>query len=559
MHTTSTPTVTTTADPHAGAALLAGLERGSATGLRISTALLLGDSIAAIGFAGGLAGAVAQLAVSPEGAVPWLALALASACLRGAASMSAARSGACTSGVARLALRRRVVAGALSRTDGATVGGGLMQMVVEEVDAMDAYLARYLPTRRAAAVAPLLVLAAIACASPLTAAILLATLVPFILLMALAGAASASESGRQFAALGRLSGLFADRIRALPIVLAFGAQAREADRLGRAAEDVAKRTLRVLRLAFLSSAVLEFFGALCVALVAVYAGFNLLGLLPFHVSEKLDLGRAFFVLALAPEFHAPMRRLATAYHDRQAAATAAGRLAGLAEHGPAQPVDLAPVDAAPAVRFEQVVIRYPGSHQPVVAGLSFEVPAGRMVAIVGASGSGKTSLLRLLLGAAPLSGGRVLVGELALADGQGVAAQAAWIGQSPLVVPGSLHRNLALARPDACTADILEAAAQAGLGPLLARRDGGLGATIGARGGGLSGGERRRIALARALLKPSAIWLLDEPTAHLDEASEAALIATIVRTRAGRTTLVATHSERLAAVADMVIRLDTTR
>lgn len=537
-------------------------ERGSRAWLRRSTGLLLTDTVAAVGFAAGLAGAVSALVDRPESAWPWLLLALVSAGLRGAAAMASARCGARASEVARQRLRQRAVAGALAGgIDGGTTGGGLMHTAVDGVDAFDAYLARFVPARRAATVAPLLVLAAVAWASPVSALILLGTLVPFVVLMAFAGVASADESGRQFRALNRLSGLFADRLRALPVVLAFGAERREAERLQAAAQEVANRTLRVLRLAFVSSAVLEFFAALGVALVAVYAGFQLLGLLPFPVPETLDLAQAFLALALAPEFYAPMRRLAAAYHDRQAASTAAERLAPLVaaadRPAPATAAGTLPsVGGAPSLRFDNVTIQYPGQASPAVKNLSFTVGAGCTVAILGPTGSGKTSLLRLLLGVAPLVAGQVLVGNRVLDEGESIAAQAAWVGQHPLVVPGTLHDNLVLAWPEASKSMVSDAVTAAGLGSLLMRRGLDMQSPVDARGSGLSGGERRRLALARAVLKPAPVWLLDEPTAHLDETSEAGLVASIARARRGRTTLIATHSEKLAAIADVVIRLE---
>lgn len=540
-----------------GRQLLSGLEHLNAAGLRRSTMLMLIDAVAAIGFAGGLAGAVAAIDGSMRrNALAWLALAAVAAAARGLVAWGGMRYGAEVSGSARSSLRQRVVRGAMARPGLAGTGGRLMQLAVDEVDALDGYLARFVPARRAACLAPLMILCAIACASLVTAAILLGTIVPFIVLMAFAGAASAGESSRQFEALSRLSSVFADRLRALPVVLAFRAEERQAALLNDAAQGVASRTLRVLRLAFLSSAVLEFFSALCVALVAVYCGFQLLGLMPFSIPERLDLSRAFFVLNLAPEFYAPMRRLAAGYHDRQAAATSAGRLLPLlAGPLPAGKIDTLP--AAPLVRFEHVSIRFPGRPDPAVHDLTFELPAGRTVALLGPSGSGKSSVLRLLLGAAPLSEGRVFIEDRSLENGEGVAAHAAWVGQSTLIIPGTLARNLALACPGASQAQMADAMRSVGLEGLLTRR-GGLQAPINARGSGLSGGERRRLALARAMLKPSMVWLLDEPTAHLDPASEADLIAFIDSNRRGRTTLIATHSEKLAAIADMVIRLERT-
>ena len=526
---------------------------------RGSTTLLLLDTGAAIGFAAGLAGAV--VTVPSIGAMlPWAALMAVSGGARGTFAMLATRVGAVGAEQSKLHLRRRIVETSLNRAPGSTATTGtLMNAAVDEVDAIDGYVARFLPARQAGAVAPFLVLAATAFASPVAAGILFATLVPFILVMALAGGAAADVSRQQFVALSRLSGLFADRIRALPIVLAFGAEDREAAALGRAADDLARRTMRVLRVAFVSSGALEFFSALSVALVAVYCGFNLLHLLPFPVPEQLDLGRALFVLAVAPEFYAPMRRLAAAYHDKQSAETAADRLAALeGERQTSVTAKMRVPRGAPGIAFDAVTIRYPGEDAAAVSHFSLDIMPGETVALLGPSGSGKSSLLHLLLGLAPLSEGTVRVNGIDLTDIASVATITAWVGQSPLIIAGSIRDNLLLACPAASAQDLSHVIHAAGLGPMLAKRAQGLDSPIDARGGGLSGGERRRIALARALLKSAPLLLLDEPTAHLDAEAEDDLIATIDRARAGRTTLIATHSERLAAIADRVIRLGDT-
>lgn len=525
---------------------------------RASTALLLLDTLAAIGFAGGLAGAIVAVPQGAGAMLPWAALTAVSGAARGLFAMLAARTGADGAHQAKQRLRRRIVEAALhAAPDAATSlshrAGGLANAIVDEVDAIDGYVARFLPARHAAAFAQLLVLATTALASLIAAEILLATLVPFVAAMALAGGAAADQSRRQFAALARLSSLFADRIRALPVILAFRAESRETQSVARASQDLADRTMRVLRVAFLSSGALEFFAALSVALIAVYCGFNLLGLLPFAVPEKFDLARAFFVLALAPEFYAPMRRLAAAYHDRQSAETAAGRLSHY-RPAPARPCVAAPIKGG-TLRFDDVTIRYPGEDRDAVGAFSLAIAPGETVALLGPSGSGKSSLLHLLLGLAPLSGGRVRFGEGELAEHGGFSACAAWAGQAPLIVPGTIRDNLVLAHPHANDRAIAAAVRAAGLGPLLLARRCGIDSPIDARGGGLSGGERRRIALARALLKPAPLLLLDEPTAHLDPAAEADLIATIARARTGRTTLIATHSAALAAIADRVVRL----
>ena len=508
---------------------------------------LLLDTLVAIGFAGGIAGAVA--AVAGQGALwPWALLMIGMGALRGLFAMLALRTGAARAGALKRTQRWRVVAASLHRQAGAPIDSGLLAtQAVDAVEALDGYVARFMPARRAAAIAPILVLAATACASWVAAVILAATLFPFVAAMILAGGAAADASRRQFVALHRLSARFADRVRALPVVLAFRAETRETEAIGTAAEDLAERTMRVLRVAFLSSAALEFFSALSVALVAVYCGFSLLGQLPFAAPETLTLARAFFVLALAPEFYAPMRRLAAAYHDKQCAETAADTLMPLAEHR-----RTVPVPAAAPLGLRDVTIHYPGSDVPAVSGLSFSVEAGETVALLGPSGSGKTSVLHLLLGLAPLSAGTVEAGGVPLTS---LAGQASWVGQHPLLIAATIRENLLLACPQADELAIRRVVAAAGLGPMLASRPGGLDSPLDTRGSGLSGGERRRLALARALLNPAPFLLLDEPTAHLDAHAETALIATIASAARGRTTLIATHSPALAAIATRIIHL----
>lgn len=507
----------------------------------IAGLITVADVLPAIGFAAGLTLALTGLERSPVATAPGLLLAVLSLILRGLINQAGVVVGSRLGRAVKTEVRGRLLADLFGR---GRRSADRITAIVEGVEALDGYHSRFMPLRLAAGLSPLLLIGAAAVASPVAAGILLFTLAPFIIGMALAGTAAAGESRRQFRAMERLSGLFLDRVRALPAILAFEAVDRTTAEIGRASDELERRTARVMRIAFLSSGVLEFFSALSVALIAVYCGFNLLRLLPFPVPETLDLGRAFFVLAIAPEVYAPLRRLAAAYHDRQAAEAAAPSLMT------PEPVRPRPVDigrAAPAIRFTEVAIAFDGG-PPVIDHFNLSILPGQIVALTGASGAGKSSLLHLLLGLSPLTQGVIEIDGVRLENGQSLPDHIAWAGQHPVVVPGTLAQNIALADRGACAGRLAIAAKAAGLDVDLSR-------LIDERGGGLSGGERRRLGLARAFLKRAPILLLDEPTANLDPAAEAGMLEAIRKIASGRTTLIATHSPAVAALADRVVRL----
>lgn len=515
--------------------------------MRLGGALVIADTVPAIGFAAGLALAVGALPRGLGEAVPGLLLAVAALIVRAALNQGAVFVNTRAARAAKHGLRRNVLRGALSgRPDGRLSDAAAMTAAAEGIEALDGHVSRFTPARTAAAISPLILIATAAVVSPFTAGILIFTLLPFVLGMALTGMAAGAESRRQFLALERLSGLFLDRVRALPAILSFQAETQQTRVIARASDDLARRTGKVLKVAFLSSAVLEFFSALAVALVAVYCGFNLLKLLPFPAPDELSLAQAFFVLALAPEVYQPMRRLSAAYHDRQAAESAVPSLSRLDQAEAAPRLRPAAPSAAPAIRFRDVAIAYDGA--PVLSGFNLTVAPGSIVALTGLSGAGKTSLLNLFLGLAPLTGGEVEVGDARLSDAPDLTAWVAWAGQAPVVIRGTLAENIALAHRSAASEQIEQAARRAGLNDALDR-------LIDERGGGLSGGERRRLGLARAFLKPAPLLLLDEPTANLDAEAEAALLPLIREAARGRTTLIATHSDAVADLADVVVRL----
>jgi len=431
-------------------------------------------------------------------------------------------------------------------------------VLFETTEALEGFYARFVPARAAAGLSPLVAIALVALASPLCALILLFTLLPFVALMALSGMATAAESQRQMDALTRLAGLFSSRIRVLPLILAFDAGAAQTETVARAAHAVSERTLRVLRMAFSGSAVLEFFSALSVALVAVYCGFALLHLVPFPVATWLGFhgqspfASALFVLALSPEVYAPLRQLSAAYHEKQAAEAAAVHLTAIEDALDVVPAAAVVLTAAPTVVFDGVTVTFPDDPDALIGPLSLTAAPGEIVAIAGDSGAGKSTMLRLLLG------GRAHGGDISV-DGRSPGAEVnlgpsiGWMSQHTPILGGTLRDNLTLARPGADDQALQSAARRAGLEAVLAAR--GLDGDLNERGSGLSGGERRRIGLARVWLKDAPLLVLDDPTADLDAAAEAEMIAAISAAAQGRTVILATHSEALLAIADKVVRL----
>jgi ATP-binding cassette subfamily C protein CydD len=423
-----------------------------------------------------------------------------------------------------------------------------LNVLFEDSEALEGYYARFSQSELQARVLPLALIALMAVVSPVSAGILLLTLLPFVALMAILGMTSADESKRQLDALSRLSNLFVDRIKALPLILSFETGPRQVRSVGQAARDVAERTLRVLKVAFVTSAVLEFFSALSVALIAIYCGFYLLGELPFPSPEILTFPAAFFVLALAPEVYAPMRRLAAAYHDRQTAMAAAQRLMALdvlPEIAPA-----APLTTAPEIIYKDVVCGFADDPDFRIGPVSFTARPGQVIALRGPTGSGKTTLLRLLLGYGHKVSGDILINGEGTGD---ISASIAWVSQSPPILAGTLIENLTLANRAATEADIAQAITNFQLEGLVATRDKALLHDLNERGSGLSGGERRKLSLARAALKDAPILLLDEPTADLDSAAEDELIRLLPTLFKGRTVILSSHSPKLCALADLVV------
>ncbi|MDQ7958203.1 MAG: thiol reductant ABC exporter subunit CydD [Pseudomonadota bacterium] len=440
--------------------------------------------------------------------------------------------------------------------------GAAASVIAEQAEAVLPWLVRYQPVRLRVTVMPAVIVAAVAWFSWAAALVLLvaAPLIP--LFMAIVGWRAQAASEAQMVRLGQMNGFLLDRLRGLVTLRALGAVDATAVRLRDAAEGLRQRTMAVLRIAFLSSAVLELFSALGVAMVAVYIGFHLLGHLGFGTwGAPLTLGQGLFVLLLAPAFFEPLRDLAAVWHDRAAGEAAIGALERLSAQG--RPLPDAPADAAPrpARATGALAVAVRGLHfahageAPVFEGFDLGVHAGEHVALMGPSGSGKTALLALLAGLATPDAGEIRLGEQVLDAGSAAALRAriGWMGQRPHVFAGSVAANVALGRAALSTARIEDAMRFAALDAVAQARPS---TPLGEGGAGLSGGEAVRLALARLAVHPDAgLLLADEPTAHLDAETAARVVDALLVLSRGRTLVVATHDPRVAARMHRVVTL----
>ena len=502
-------------------------------GLLVAQATLLADGIAAVFHGDTRLGRT----------VAWLvAVVAARALVSWAQEVAAARAAATVKSQLRTRLLERLTHLPPGRT------GELTTLAVRGLDALDAYFARYLPQLVLAGLVPAIVLLRIAPADLLAAATIALTLPLIPVFMALVGLHTEAANRRQFRLLARLSHHFLDVVAGLPTLKAFGRAKAQADVVRRVSTEQRHVTMRTLRVAFLSSLVLELLATLSVALVAVGIGLRL-------VSGHLDLATALLVLILAPEAYLPLRQVGANYHASAEGLAAAEEVFRVLEK-PAPASGSTVVEGGP-VRFEDVTVRYPGRELPALSGFSLEVHPGEVVALTGPSGAGKSTALAVLLGFVRPDEGRVSVGGVALSevDLDAWRRSIAWVPQRPYLFAGTIADNIRLGDPTAADSAVREAAVAAGATGFLDALPHGLNTLLADDGAGLSAGQRQRIALARAFLRDAPLVLLDEPTANLDADTERGILEAIRRLARGRTVLLAAHRPTLIALADRELSL----
>lgn len=419
------------------------------------------------------------------------------------------------------------------------------------IDALDGYFGQYLPQLVLAVIVPLVVLARLLPAD-LTATITVAVTLPLIpVFMILVGRATEASNAKRWGALARLSHHFLDVVAGMQTLKLFGRAKAQAASVRASTDAYRTTTMATLRIAFLSSLVLELIATLSVALVAVGVGLRL-------VDGGLDLRTGLLVIVLAPEAYLPLRQVGARYHAAAEGVAAAERAFAILD---------APVAASGAVtevpgfrhngsvRVTGVAVAHPGRVGFAPALTSFTARHGELVVLVGPSGAGKTSLLSVLLGARQPDRGAVIIS----ADGRDVPlpdieldawrAQLAWVDQTPYLFDGTIAANVMLSRPDADPESVRRALDACGLSSMAADH------LVRDAGQSLSAGERRRVAMARALLRDAPLVLLDEPTAGLDATTEQEVLAAVTALAANAIVIMASHRPAAIAIADRVVEL----
>jgi thiol reductant ABC exporter CydD subunit len=428
--------------------------------------------------------------------------------------------------------------------------GELATLATHGIDALDGYFSRYLPQLVLAVIVPVTVIVAVAATDWISAATVAVTVPLIPVFMALIGLRVRTRQDRQLRTLQVLSGHFLDVVRGLATLKVFGRSKAQVEAIRAVTDSYRRTTMSTLRLAFLSSLVLELVASVAVALVAVEVGLRLL-------HGHLDLQSALFVLVLAPEAYLPLRMVGTSYHASAEGLSAADQMFAVLERPSpfrGERTDV-PDPATHVIEIDRVTASYPDRPGPVVDECTFTIEPGEVVALAGPSGSGKTTALKLMLGFVAPQTGTLRIGgvDLATLDPDAWRARIAWMPQHPHLFAGTIAENLRLGRIEATQDELWHALVLASLAERVAELPQQLDTPLGERGTGLSAGERQRVALARALIRDAPLLLLDEPTAHLDRATEARVIDSLRRVAVGRSVVVVAHRAALLDIAHRVV------
>ncbi|MCL5974893.1 MAG: thiol reductant ABC exporter subunit CydD [Gammaproteobacteria bacterium] len=429
--------------------------------------------------------------------------------------------------------------------------GSAASQLIEDVEAMDGYFARFWPQQLLALLTPLFIVLIVLYYNWLAALFLLlaAPLIP--LFMVLVGMGAESINQRFFNQRQRLAGHFLDRVKHLTTLKLFAAEFAVLTDVNSRSEDYRQVVMKTLKLAFLSSAVLEFFTSVAIAAIAIYIGFALFGAISWGPSADITLFSGLFILLLAPEFFQPLRNLSQFYHDRAAALAAATQIATYLDQSDTTknlPADVISEQQSNSTLSKLITtnlsIGY-NANEKLQGPLNIDLTTGQCLVISGPSGSGKTTLLHTLAGYLP-----PLSGELLLNNQPITKTAIRYLPQKPWIINGSWADNLSVLAPQATEQAMQKALIQLGLETLISNRDNGLDRKLNEHGEGLSGGQLQRLVLARVILSPAPLLLLDEPTGSLDAESRQYVLAALAELKPQCILVISSHDKEVLALAD---------
>lgn len=430
--------------------------------------------------------------------------------------------------------------------------GALSTKVIDEPDHLIGY-ARFNVQKMTAVTTPLILAGCVAFYSPMAAVILLVTAPLVPIFMAIIGIATTRKSREQMDALAQLGGRFLDWIRGVNTLSRLGAVDIAVSDIANSSEDYRKRTMDVLKIAFLNSAVLEFLSALSIALVAVYLGFGLMGILPWAKGQLLTTySTALFILLLVPEFYAPLRRLGAEYHVKGQATASAKSIAPMLNFKTKALGDIAMTLKSPPAFELKNITAFGDDGRVRLSPTSLTFGAGERTAVMGESGAGKSTLLHILLGFGDFEGDVIVHADGKLMryadlDVSRLRADIGYLSQTVPLLPMSIADNLRLAKPSASDDELVQVLKDVALWDIVNQLPNGINTVLAERGGGLSGGQGHRLAIAQLLLQDAKVWLLDEPTEHLDPKTASMIWALLARLSSGKTVIWVTHDKAQVA------------